>query len=48
MNSHFHQLLVKIGYSIILSYKEPNTVLCLNTGKTYKLLGDGFNCQLFF
>ena len=46
MKSHFCQLLVKISYSI--SYKKPNTVLCLNNGKTWELLGDGFNCQSFF
>ena len=45
MKSHFHQLLVKIIYSI--SYKKPNTLLCLNAGKTYKLLGGGFNCLSF-
>jgi len=46
MKSHFQQLLVKISCSV--SYKKPNTVLCQNTGETYKLLGDGFNCQSFF
>ena len=46
--SHFHRLVVKISYCILSSYTKPNTVLCLNTGRTYKSLGDGFKCQSYF